>query len=61
MEAPVLKYFPVPSFLISKKSSEIIQLNDKAADLTGLEAGSLSGIKITNFLKTKFQKAVILN
>jgi PAS domain S-box-containing protein len=56
MEAPVLKYFPVPSFLISKKSSEIIQLNDKAADLTGLEVGSLSGIKITNFLKTKFLK-----
>ncbi|PKP33435.1 MAG: hypothetical protein CVT99_00330 [Bacteroidetes bacterium HGW-Bacteroidetes-16] len=56
MEAPVLKYFPVPSFLISKKSSEIIQLNDKAADLTGLEDGSLSGIKITNFLKTKFLK-----
>ena len=54
MEAPVLKYFPVPSLLISKKSSEIIQFNEKAVDLTGLKAESLTGLKVTNFIKAKF-------
>ncbi|PIQ30266.1 MAG: hypothetical protein COW63_10185 [Bacteroidetes bacterium CG18_big_fil_WC_8_21_14_2_50_41_14] len=54
MEISVLKYIPFPSFLISKQSGEIIQFNDKAVDLLGLKANSLSEIKITDFFEATF-------
>ncbi len=51
MESINLNFIPAPAFLVSKENKEIVRLNDKSANLTGLNAENLAGKKITDYIK----------
>ncbi|NQU33979.1 MAG: PAS domain S-box protein [Bacteroidetes bacterium] len=50
METSAIKHIPVPAFLVQKDTNRIIQINSKAEVLTGLNAGKLTGEKITAYI-----------